>query len=56
MNLKTFKEWLDGNGVTFLDNMCFQGSKPGTFTIETVEGDDIAGRLFDTLIMVSTNN
>ena len=40
MNLKTFKEWLDGNSVTFLDNMCFQGKKPGTFSIETVEGDD----------------
>ena len=39
-DLKTFKEWLDGNKIAFLDTMCFQGNKPGSFTIETVEGED----------------
>ena len=36
MTLATFKEWLDGNKITYLDPMCFQGKKPGTFSIETI--------------------
>ena len=40
MKLPAFKEWLDTNKINYLDAMCFQGKKPGSFTIENVELED----------------
>ena len=39
MNMDSFLEWLDSQGISFLASMCFKGNKPGTFIISSYEDE-----------------